>query len=137
VFKIGENIVEKKSYGFAIRVVEVYKILNSKKEFVLSKQFLRSGTSIGANVIEGLRAQSKKDFISKMNIALKEANETEYWIKLLMDTGYLRREDNIELLNECNEICRILSAIVRTANHNLNNSVQENMEDYFADIFES
>lgn len=136
MFKIKENIIEKKSYGFAIRVVEVYKILNSKKEFVLSKQLLRSGTSIGANVAEGLRAQSKKDFVSKMNIALKEANEAEYWIKLLMDTGYLIREDNLELLNECNEICRILSSIVRTANYNLNNSVQENMEDYFADVFD-
>ena len=86
---ISENVIEKKSYAFAINVVNAYKKLESRSEYVLSKQLLRSGTSIGANVMEGLRAQSRKDFISKMNIALKEANESEYWIRLLMDTRYL------------------------------------------------
>ena len=81
---MSENVIEKKSYAFALETVRVYKGLINK-ENVLSKQLLRSGTSIGANVMEGLRDQSRKDFISKMNIALKEANETEYWIKLLMD----------------------------------------------------
>ena len=135
---ISENVIEKKSYAFAINVVNAYKKLESRSEYVLSKQLLRSGTSIGANVMEGLRAQSRKDFISKMNIALKEANESEYWIRLLMDTGYLSRQEDKSLLDECKEVCRILSSIVRTANNNLNNnSVQENMEDYFTEIFSS
>ena len=135
---ISENVIEKKSYAFAINVVNAYKKLESRSEYVLSKQLLRSGTSIGANVMEGLRAQSRKDFISKMNIALKEANESEYWIRLLMDTGYLSKQEDKLLLNECKEVCRILSSIVRTANNNLNNnSVQENMEDYFTEIFSS
>ena len=135
---ISENIIEKKSYAFAINVVNAYKKLEARSEYVLSKQLLRSGTSIGANVVEGLRAQSRKDFISKMNIALKEANESEYWIRLLMDTGYLNKQEDTILLNECKEICRILSSIVRTANNNLNNnSVQENMEDYLTEMFSS
>jgi four helix bundle protein len=135
---ISENVIEKKSYAFAINVVNAYKKLESRSEYVLSKQLLRSGTSIGANVMEGLRAQSRKDFISKMNIALKEANESEYWIRLLMDTGYLSKQEDKSLLDECKEVCRILSSIVRTANNNLNNnSVQENMEDYFTEIFSS
>ena len=135
---ISDNVIEKKSYAFAINVVNAYKKLESRSEYVLSKQLLRSGTSIGANVMEGLRAQSRKDFISKMNIALKEANESEYWIRLLMDTGYLSKQEDKLLLNECKEVCRILSSIVRTANNNLNNnSVQENMEDYFTEIFSS
>ena len=135
---ISENVIEKKSYAFAINVVNAYKKLESRSEYVLSKQLLRSGTSIGANVMEGLRAQSRKDFISKMNIALKEANESEYWIRLLMDTGYLNKQEDTILLNECKEICRILSSIVRTANNNLNNnSVQENMEDYLTEMFSS
>jgi len=135
---ISENVIEKKSYAFAINVVNAYKKLESRSEYVLSKQLLRSGTNIGANVMEGLRAQSRKDFISKMNIALKEANESEYWIRLLMDTGYLSKQEDKSLLDECKEVCRILSSIVRTANNNLNNnSVQENMEDYFTEIFSS
>jgi four helix bundle protein len=133
VIKIKDNVIEKKSYSFAIRIIETYKKLNEKKEYVLSKQLLRSGTSIGANVMEGLRAQSRKDFISKMNIALKEANETEYWIRLLIDSGYLTQDDNREILSECKEVCRILFSIVKTANDNLNNSVNEDVEDYLAD----
>lgn len=133
MIKIKDNVIEKKSYSFAIRIIETYKKLNEKKEYVLSKQLLRSGTSIGANVMEGLRAQSRKDFISKMNIALKEANETEYWIRLLIDSGYLTQDDNREILSECKEVCRILFSIVKTANDNLNNSVNEDVEDYLAD----
>jgi len=133
---ISENIIEKKSYAFAINVVNAYKKLEGRGEYVLSKQLLRSGTSIGANVMEGLRAQSRKDFVSKMNIALKEANESEYWIRLLMDTGYLNKVDNQSLLIECKEICRILSSIVKTANNNLNNNVKEPTEEYITSIVE-
>lgn len=86
---MSTNIIEEKSYKFALVIIKTFKELSSNSEYVLSKQLLRSGTSIGANVVEGLRAQSRKDFISKMNIALKEANETEYWIRLLIDSGYL------------------------------------------------
>ena len=85
-----ENIIEKKSFDFAIRIVRLYKYLSDKKkEFVLSKQLLRSGTSIGANVAEAQQAQSKADFISKISIALKETTETKYWLRLLNATDYL------------------------------------------------
>ena len=86
----SDNIILSKSKAFAVRIVRLYQYLcNDKKEFVLSKQLLRSGTSIGANVKEAVRGQSKPDFISKMSIALKEAAETEYWLELLYETDYL------------------------------------------------
>jgi four helix bundle protein len=88
-----DNIIQQKSFAFAIRVVNLYKFLtNEKKEFVLSKQLLRSGTSIGANVEESIGGQSEKDFLSKLSIAYKEARETMYWLKLLLATDYLKRE---------------------------------------------
>ena len=89
---MSENIIVDKSFDFAVRIVNLNKYLyNEQKEYVLSKQLLRSGTSIGANVSEAERAQSKADFISKMSIALKEANETNYWLKLLYKTDYLSK----------------------------------------------
>ena len=85
-----ENVIENKSFGFAVRIVKLYKYLcDKKKEYVLSKQLLRSGTSIGANVAEAQQAQSKADFISKISIALKETTETKYWLKLLNATDFL------------------------------------------------
>ena len=88
-----ENIIQTKSFAFAIRIVNAYKYLQSeKKEFVLSKQMLRSGTSIGANVEEAIGGQSKKDFIAKISIAYKEARETKYWIKLLFATYYMDKK---------------------------------------------
>ncbi len=116
-----KSIIGKKSYLFAIRIVNLYKHLTTKadqKEFVLSKQLLRSGTSIGANVREALRAQSRADFASKMNISLKEANETEYWLELLCDTGYLDVQLAKSLLSDVREINRILISIVKTLNSN-------------------
>lgn len=90
----NENAVEAKSFDFAIRIVKLYQYLtNEKKEFVLSKQLLRSGTSIGANVAEAERAQSQADFYAKMSIALKEANETDYWLRLLYKTDYLTENE--------------------------------------------
>ena len=110
------NIIEEKSFAFAIRIVNLYKHLNeTKKEFVLSKQLLRSGTSIGANVAEAEQAQSTPDFVSKMSIALKEAAETKYWIRLLASTNYLSEAETASILNDCVEIEKILVSIVKSS----------------------
>ena len=117
---MGKSILKDKSYAFAIRVVQLYKHLSStKKEFVLSKQVLRSGTSVGALIREAEFAQSKKDFISKMSISLKEANETVYWIDLLKDTGYLTEEEYSSMNKEITEILKLLVSTVKTAKQNL------------------
>ena len=110
------NIIEEKSFAFAIRIVNLYKHLSeTKKEFVLSKQLLRSGTSIGANVAEAEQAQSTADFVSKMNIALKEASETKYWIRLLASTSYLTEAEAASILNDCVELEKILVSIVKSS----------------------
>jgi four helix bundle protein len=109
------SVVVTKSYCFAIRVVAIYKLLvEDKKEYVLSKHLLRSGTAIGALVREAQHAQSRADFVHKMNVALKEANETAYWISLLNDTGYLSVEVFSSLSNDCAELLRLLVKIVKT-----------------------
>ncbi len=111
-----ENVIREKSFAFAIRIINAYKYLkNEKQEYILSKQILRSGTSIGANVEEAIGAQSKPDFISKLSIAYKESRETLYWIKLLKMTEYLNVELADSLLNDANEICRIIGKIQITA----------------------
>ena len=111
-----ENIILDKTFDFAVKTVENYKyLIYKKKEYVLSKQMLRSGTSIGANVNEATAAQSKKDFLSKMSIASKESRETLYWIKLLNKTGYMKDQ---EYFNDCKEIIRILTSIVKTTSEN-------------------
>ncbi len=116
---MSENIIVDKSFDFAVRIVNLYKYLNNKrKEHVLSKQLLRSGTSIGANVSEAERAQSKADFVSKMSIALKEANETNYWIKLLYKTDYLNKSQYDSINTDINELISILTAICKTSNLN-------------------
>ena len=108
------NQISEKSFRFAVRTVNVYKHLSGeKKEFVLSKQLLRSGTSIGANVSEAQQAQSRADFISKLNIALKEASETEYWIRLLQATDYLTQREADSLLADCTELEKLLVSIVK------------------------
>jgi len=110
------NLIAEKSKAFAIRMIRLYQYLNSgKKEFVLSKQILRSGTSIGANVKEASRAQSKADFTSKMQIALKEASETEYWLELLEETGYITEKEGSSLLSDCRELIKLIVSIVKTA----------------------
>ncbi len=114
------NVISDKSKRFAVRVIRLYQHLTEhKREFVLSKQLLRSGTSIGANVREAGRAQSKKDFTSKMNIALKEAAESEYWLELLQETDYLTRPEYDSLAQDCGELNRLLISIVRTSNTNV------------------
>ena len=110
------NIIEEKSFAFALRIVNLYKHLNeTKKESVLSKQLLKSGTSIGANVAEAEQAQSKPDFISKMSIALKEASETKYWIRLLTSTSYLTEAESASILNDCVELEKILVSIIKSS----------------------
>ena len=110
------NLIEDRSFEFAVRIVKLSRYLNEqKKEFVLSKQILRSGTSIGANVAEAQQGQSDADFISKMNIALKEAAETKYWIRLLEATDYLTAAETESILEECIELEKILYSIGRTS----------------------
>ena len=112
----NDNVIETKSKSFAIRIVRLARYLQrEKREFVLSKQLLRSGTSIGANVKEALRGQSRADFISKMNIALKESSETEYWLEILHETDYLSNKEFRSVNNDNQEILRILMSIVKTS----------------------
>jgi len=113
-----DNVVLNKSFDFALEIIELYKILKSKNEFVISKQLLRSGTSIGANVEEATAAQSKKDFATKMSIASKEARETRYWLRLL-NKSKLVEYDYKNYLNKIDELIRIITAIVKTAQSNL------------------
>jgi len=103
-----------KSKKFAIRIINLYKYLGGeKKEYVIAKQVLRSGTSIGANVKESVDAQSKQDFISKMSIALKEADETEYWLELLFETEYISKEQFNSIITDCRELIKILTKIIK------------------------
>lgn len=111
-----ENIVLGKSYCFAVRIVKMYQHLSSeKKEYVLSKQILRSGTSVGANVEEAIGGISKADFKAKMSIAYKEARETDYWLRLLKDTGYIESEAFDSIRNDLTEILKILYAIIKSS----------------------
>ncbi len=113
------NIIQEKSFAFAVRVVKAYQYLvNEKKEYVLSKQFLRSGTSIGANIEEAIGAQSTSDFIAKLSIAYKEARETNYWIRLLSETGYLSNNEANSLLSDVLELQKIIAKIKITMKNN-------------------
>ncbi|KAA6346874.1 hypothetical protein EZS27_005634 [termite gut metagenome] len=115
-----DSIVAPKSYSFALRIIKLYKwLISEKKEFVLSKQVLRSGTSIGALIKEAEHAQSKADFLNKMNIALKEANETEYWLMLLKDSQFLQETEFNSIYNDCSELIRLLASIVKTTKEKL------------------
>ena len=110
-----ENVIVDKSKAFAIRIVKLYKYLVSQnREYVLSTQLLRSGTSIGANVKEAIRGQSEADFYSKLNIALKEASETEYWLELLHETNYITDLQFVSINNDCCELIKILISISKT-----------------------
>jgi four helix bundle protein len=110
-----DNVVQIKSYAFAVRIVNVFKYLSEeKKEYVLSKQLLRCGTSIGANIEEAIGGQTEKDFFAKLTISYKEARETHYWIRLLKDTSYLSNEEAQSLLNDVEELLRIIGSIQKT-----------------------
>jgi four helix bundle protein len=116
---MNENPLSKKSYAFALRIVKLYRYLAFEaKEYVLSKQVLRSGTSIGANIAEANRGQSKTDFVHKLSISLKEAEETEYWLHLLRDGGFITVAQAESLLSDCSELQKMLTASIRTAKKN-------------------
>ena len=109
------NTIREKSFQFAVRIVKLSKYLRQvKKENVMARQLLRAGTSIGANVAESEHAQSRPDFLSKLNIALKEAAETDYWLRLLHETDYLSNEEYMSIIADCKEIEKLLAAIVKT-----------------------
>ena len=112
---MDENAILEKSKKLAVRIVKLYRYLSEEKqEYVLSKQVVRSGTSIGANVREAAQGQSRKDFLAKMSIALKEAVETEYWLELLHETGYLAKEEYESIYEDAGEVARLLTSIVKT-----------------------
>lgn len=115
------NTIEVKSYDFAIRIINLHKYLNRQKEIhSLSNQMLRSGTAIGALIQEAVHAQSKADFLNKMNVSLKEANETMYWIRLLHSTHYLKDNEFASIHKDCEEIVKLLASIVKTTKASLN-----------------
>ena len=117
-----ESIIKDKTKSFALRIIKLYKYLtlvSDMKEYVMSKQILRCGTSIGANVKEALRGQSKADFRAKMNIALKEASETEYWLELLHESDYISEEQFQSIIADNIEIIKILTSIVKNADNNV------------------
>lgn len=114
------NLIYNKAFEFSVKIVNLHKYLrDNRKEYTMSKQLLKSGTSIGANISESLKAQSSNDFLSKMYIAFKEAGETEYWLKLLYETKYIPKGEAVVLLNDIEEILRIISKIIKTKKENL------------------
>ena len=117
-----DNIIQKKSYDFALRIVKLYIYLKEeKKEYTLGGQILRSGTSIGANVEEAIGGQSDKDFFAKMSIAYKEARETHYWIRLLADSEFIKQSEKDSLLTDCDELLKIIGSIRKTMKNKINN----------------
>jgi len=114
-----DNQVVDKSKDFAIRIVKLYKYLcETKHEYILSKQLLRSGTSIGANIKEAIQAQSTPDFLFKLNISLKEASETEYWLEILHETEYLTEKEFNSIYPDCEELLRLLVSIIKSTRKN-------------------
>lgn len=114
-----DSILKDKSYKFALRIVKLNRFLHEqRREFVLSKQILRSGTSVGANVVEGNRAELMADFIHKLSISLKESFETEYWLNLLKDSEYISEKQAESLILDCNELQKMLISSIKTAKKN-------------------
>lgn len=115
--------MKNKSYAFSLRIINLYRCLASEqREYVLSKQVLRSGTSIGANIVEANHAQSRADFAHKLSISLKEAHETQYWLELLRDSGFVLVDRIDPLINECCEQQRLLTASIKTTKYNAANA---------------
>ncbi len=113
------NIIEERSFEFAVRIVNLYKYLTTERqESIMSKQLLRSGTSVGANVSEAQQAQSPMDFLSKMSIALKESYESDYWLRLLHRTEYLNQEEYDSIITDCRAVSRLLVSIVKSTKNN-------------------
>ncbi|MFN9340204.1 MAG: four helix bundle protein [Candidatus Kapaibacterium sp.] len=120
---MGESIVKNKSFHFAVSVVNLYKLIQSeRKEFVMSKQLLRSGTSIGANVREAINAQSSADFVHKLAIAQKECDETIYWLELLKETGFIKESEFSSMNNEATKLLKIIRSIILTTKQKTQNS---------------
>ncbi len=109
------NVILDKSFLFAVRIIKLFQFLSDKKEYVLSRQILRSGTSIGANVEEAHGGISNSDFSNKISIAYKEARETHYWLRLLFTTNYINKKIFDSMLNDCEELCKILYSILNTS----------------------
>jgi len=110
-----DNVIQKKSFNFALKVIDIYKFLvNEKREYILSKQLLKSATSIGANVEEAIGGQTKRDFITKISIAYKESREAKYWIKLIRYSNIIDKEVYNDMIYQIEEICKILSSIIIT-----------------------
>lgn len=125
-----DNPILSKSEDFAVRAVNLWKYLTNKREFHMSVQIKRSGTSVGANVTEAQFAQSKKDFISKMHIALKECSETQYWLRVLYRTEFVSEEEYSSIYADSEELARMLSAIIKTSKEDINkqNNKQKNIQ---------
>ncbi|SCX77742.1 four helix bundle protein [Alkaliphilus peptidifermentans] len=120
---MGDNILENKSYRFSLQIVKLSRYMkNSKKEYDISRQLLRSGTSVGANIVEAQDAESKKDFIHKLSISLKEANETRYWLRLIRDSHEVEKEIVEPLLEECNNLRYLLISIIKKTKENTTKS---------------
>ena len=120
VINSDKSIVYQKAFDFSVRIIKMYKYLcDKKKEYTLAKQVLRSGTSIGANIREGLEGQSRKDFIAKFSIALKEAAETEYWIELLVASDIMEGREVASILKDVKELNRLLTSILKTSRDSL------------------
>jgi four helix bundle protein len=118
-----KNVVQEKSYAFALRIVKLYRLLcEERKEYVLSKQVLRSGTSVGANIEEAIGGQSEKDFAAKMAIAYKEARETHYWLRLMHDSGFLDESAFLSINHDCEELLKLLGSITKTLKDKIRNS---------------
>jgi hypothetical protein len=127
---MGENVVKNKSFEFAIQVVKIYQFLrDQKKEYTLSRQLLRSGTSVGAMIREAEYAETKNDFIHKMGIAQKEVNETLYWLELLYETEYLTQEQSNQLTAAATEIIKLITSIIKTTKSNLNKNKSQEFND--------
>ncbi len=117
------NVVQEKSYAFALRIVKLYRYLcDEKKEFVLSRQIVRSGTSIGANIEEAIGGQSDRDFLSKMSIAYKEARETHYWLRLLRDSDILQNQHTDSIIDDCEELLKLSGSVIKTMKLKISNS---------------
>jgi four helix bundle protein len=113
-----DNVVRNKSYNFSLKIIKIYQELTiEKREFILSKQLIRSGTSIGANIEEAIGAQSKNDFVAKMSISYKEARETLYWLHILTDSGFLLNKQSDQLILDCEELLKILGSIIKTSKY--------------------
>ncbi len=115
---MSENVVKQKSYNFALQIIKLCARLKQQKHFEISSQLLRAGTSIGANVEEALAGRSRKDFFAKMSIASKEARETNYWLRLLRDGEILNKQHSQNLIDESEELIKILTSIVKTGDDN-------------------